>query len=1012
MPSAHAAWENGNWSPIFTATNDIDYLDVCSDGGEGTLAITMDPDPYPRRATFTKLSRSGSEIWGNDGRWVEIDLSSGGQSGPVAIAPDGAGGAFCAYLENYTTTSYLHLVRRDASGNFVWAKYVDNVGPNPASVGVKLLDEPGVGVNLVYANGTGQRLLAARYDNDGNLLWGDQVNDFYAHNAGLGPASGYAEFDARSDGQGGVLVGWIRYDPVEYQQNGVLFEQVGAQKLDSSGARQWGSDGVLIWAEPYFPEVSIYHARIVRDGAGGAYLITSGGLRAYGQHLNSVGTPTWGSGGIVVQATPNAGPNADSEPEIVSDESGGFILVQSDGNIYAQRMGSTGNKLWGPDGLTIAQVDELHEYFDKPALDADAFGGALVGWNRWVDGAESLCGLRIDANGTTLWYEEHLFDAPSNESVHDIHVVADGHGSGQFVWQETDASGNDDVYALGVDLNGQPPQPFLYGVIPESGEPGEVGPVAIFGDYLDASYTYQLRHSGSVAPITSPVALNSGLVLATGDLTGAPLGRWDLAMAQGTSDKSTVIDAFGVGNAPPCDQPQLLAAHTEMLSFGSMRKCAFDHEGNVRAASIYQEAGTGDFILALWTIQLPQMTASSHELQRFGPSEQPTDLAFAIDDADRSVVSYVVPNEGVHLERYVPPPQNDYLDGEIAGNPTGSYSNPTLAIDGSGDPHVIVEYGPSGSQNFLHLFGATGGYVWGYLVIANNTHAPELIRDGDDLRLAYVCDSNILGLQDIRTVVYHDGSWQSSLVQTYGLDLSSPTLAWDGANTVLLAWIVDNSGNGSASTLMTTRISGSVTDPPKLRSTDGYVYRVEAGAAGKDAFTLLTQETGSPMQIFVRSTDGYVLYPKKRINAFDESDWPSLAVQPGGERTFALWTNYNHPESGTSWWSWYCELTATAAPSILPRPMNLTLRAAPNPFNPRTVFSFDLSREQWVKLAVYDLHGRRVRQLVDGLQPAGTQHVSWNGIDDRGTPVASGTYIARMETVQDGVSVTKVALVK
>jgi C-terminal processing protease CtpA/Prc len=48
----------------------------------------------------------------------------------------------------------------------------------------------------------------------------------------------------------------------------------------------------------------------------------------------------------------------------------------------------------------------------------------------------------------------------------------------------------------------------------------------------------------------------------------------------------------------------------------------------------------------------------------------------------------------------------------------------------------------------------------------------------------------------------------------------------------------------------------------------------------------------------------------------------------------------------------------------------------PNPFNPVTTMSFNLPREQYARLAVYGVDGRRVAVLVDGVTSAGWQ-VHW-----------------------------------
>ena len=70
----------------------------------------------------------------------------------------------------------------------------------------------------------------------------------------------------------------------------------------------------------------------------------------------------------------------------------------------------------------------------------------------------------------------------------------------------------------------------------------------------------------------------------------------------------------------------------------------------------------------------------------------------------------------------------------------------------------------------------------------------------------------------------------------------------------------------------------------------------------------------------------------------------------------------------------------------------------PNPFNPHTTIPYALPAQGRARLAIYDVAGRLVSVLVDGLRPAGEHTAVWNGEDDAGRPAASGVYIARLQT--------------
>jgi len=72
----------------------------------------------------------------------------------------------------------------------------------------------------------------------------------------------------------------------------------------------------------------------------------------------------------------------------------------------------------------------------------------------------------------------------------------------------------------------------------------------------------------------------------------------------------------------------------------------------------------------------------------------------------------------------------------------------------------------------------------------------------------------------------------------------------------------------------------------------------------------------------------------------------------------------------------------------------LQLSAAPNPFNPRTTFRFELAVGQPVNLSLYALDGRLVRHLHGSWLDAGRHDMQWDGEDSRHQPVASGSYLA------------------
>nr|HQV34537.1 T9SS type A sorting domain-containing protein [Calditrichia bacterium] len=83
----------------------------------------------------------------------------------------------------------------------------------------------------------------------------------------------------------------------------------------------------------------------------------------------------------------------------------------------------------------------------------------------------------------------------------------------------------------------------------------------------------------------------------------------------------------------------------------------------------------------------------------------------------------------------------------------------------------------------------------------------------------------------------------------------------------------------------------------------------------------------------------------------------------------------------------------------LPAPPDFHLaQNYPNPFNPATTIAFDLPAAQRVEISVYDISGRRVATLLDGLRNAGRHTLRWNGKDDNGKSMPSGVYFYRIST--------------
>ena len=69
----------------------------------------------------------------------------------------------------------------------------------------------------------------------------------------------------------------------------------------------------------------------------------------------------------------------------------------------------------------------------------------------------------------------------------------------------------------------------------------------------------------------------------------------------------------------------------------------------------------------------------------------------------------------------------------------------------------------------------------------------------------------------------------------------------------------------------------------------------------------------------------------------------------------------------------------------------------PNPFRRATVIPYELRKQDRVSVAIFDIRGRKVRDLISAIQGPGRFTVDWDGRTEGGAFVSSGVYLCRLE---------------
>jgi len=289
-----------------------------------------------------------------------------------------------------------------------------------------------------------KQIYAQRVDDTGSLLWG-------AAGVAVAPTSDDQE-DVRIVNIGGSAFVCVWSD----LRNGSF--DVYGQLLDAVGTPQWGGGGVSVTSAPAEDERPY---GVIEDMTGGVLVAWDGGTwdnhNVYLQRLDSGGTvhPGWPPEGVIVCEAAGNQENA----QIVSDLAGGALLVWedlrgSDLDLYASHVDSSGEIQWkvpGPDSLDgIPVVQEVNDQSD-PSIVSDGAGGFVVVWQDFRNGGDyEIYGQWIDHTGAAQWDPGGVPIVSASESQSNPFVTGDSGDSMVVLWEDHRGGVWSDIYAQAV----------------------------------------------------------------------------------------------------------------------------------------------------------------------------------------------------------------------------------------------------------------------------------------------------------------------------------------------------------------------------------------------------------------------------------------------------------------------------------------------------------------------------------------------------------------------------------
>lgn len=199
------------------------------------------------------------------------------------------------------------------------------------------------------------------------------------------------------------------------------------------------------------------------------------------------------------------------DERIISDMKGGAIIVWEDfrndsirGDVYVQRISSSGYPLWTLNGVNICTNDSDQGTI---SIKEDGFGGAILCWNDHRSGNRDIYAQRVDSSGNVLWQTNGVPVCVKPFDQTDSKIVSDGSGGAIVVWQDSSLLSKWDIYAQRVSGNGVVMWPAVGQTItidgasqrsPRIREDGNGGAIIVWQDKLLGDFDIRAKRIDSL----------------------------------------------------------------------------------------------------------------------------------------------------------------------------------------------------------------------------------------------------------------------------------------------------------------------------------------------------------------------------------------------------------------------------------------------------------------------------------------------------------------------------------
>ncbi len=260
-----------------------------------------------------------------------------------------------------------------------------------------------------------------------------------------------------------------------------------------------------------------YNPVMISDNNGGGIIAwtdfrSSSNYQIYAQKIDAKGIVQWTTNGVLVCNTATD----QSNPQIVSDQAGGAIIVWQDyrsgtnWDLYAQRVTATGSMAWGSTGLPISTAAGEQS---SQVIETDANGGAIIAWKDYRSGTDyDIYAQRVNASGTRIWNVNGDPIATVAYDQETPQMTSDWAEGVIITWADHRNGTNINIYAQRIAPSGEV-QWTPNGVDVTNGTFNAVNP-SIVTDYLGgAIITYEQLDGGGETDISSSRLGDDGSLL-------------------------------------------------------------------------------------------------------------------------------------------------------------------------------------------------------------------------------------------------------------------------------------------------------------------------------------------------------------------------------------------------------------------------------------------------------------------------------------------------------------------